>query len=153
MSGKTSQSNARSYIRHPAHIPVRLTVADHLPRRQQAQDISIGGLALCWPEDIERGAAVEVQIDSVHPPFDAFGRVAWHRHEGNHYLIGIEFLTQEDAFRARMVEQICHIEAYREQVLKTEKRELDSEQAAWEWLEKYAGQFPTDAGDAQAEGE
>lgn len=139
------QEHARTYIRHPAHIPVRLTVAEHLPRRQLAHDVSVGGLALCWPEDIERGVAVEIQIDSVHPPFDALGRVAWHRHEGNHFLLGIEFLTQEDAFRARMVEQVCHIEAYRELIEREEHRMLDSEQAAWEWLERFAGAFPESA--------
>ena len=42
----------------------------------------------------------------------------------------------------RMVEQICHIEHYRNELLQTEGREISSEVAAKEWIEKYAHTFP-----------
>ena len=45
-------------------------------------------------------------------------------------------------FRARMVEQVCHIEQYKHQVLKKEGRKLSGEEAALEWIQKYAPQFP-----------
>ena len=41
-----------------------------------------------------------------------------------------------------MVEQICHIEQYRREVLKKEGRRLSSEEAASEWIVKYASDFP-----------
>jgi hypothetical protein len=43
-----------------------------------------------------------------------------------------------------MVEQICFIEHYKNEVLETEGRALTSEQAAAEWIEKYgaAGSHP-----------
>jgi hypothetical protein len=74
--------------------------------------------------------------------FQAAGRVSWCRSEGNQYEVGIEFLDKDDMFRTRMVEQICHIEQYRQEVLKKEGRKLSSKGAAQEWIQKFAPQFP-----------
>ena len=41
-----------------------------------------------------------------------------------------------------MVEQICHIEHYKSEVLAREGRHLDGEQAAREWIQKFAHGFP-----------
>ena len=41
-----------------------------------------------------------------------------------------------------MVEQVCPIEQYRHEMLKNEGRTLSSEEAALEWIQKYAPQFP-----------
>jgi hypothetical protein len=40
------------------------------------------------------------------------------------------------------VEQICHIEQYKADVLLSEGRRLNGEQAALEWIEKFARDFP-----------
>ena len=48
----------------------------------------------------------------------------------------------QDAFLARMVEQICHIEDYRQSVCRVEGRRLSAEEAAVEWIAQYAAQFP-----------
>jgi hypothetical protein len=41
-----------------------------------------------------------------------------------------------------MVEQICHIEDYRQSVCRVEGRQLSAEEAAVEWIAQYAAQFP-----------
>jgi hypothetical protein len=43
----------------------------------------------------------------------------------------------------RLIEQICYIEHYRQEVLISEGRKLTSEQAALEWIEKFAQDFPS----------
>ena len=40
-----------------------------------------------------------------------------------------------------MTEQICHIEHYKQEVMKREGRRLDCSQAAMEWIDKYARDF------------
>jgi hypothetical protein len=45
-----------------------------------------------------------------------------------------------------MVEQVCHIETYRRTVAGTEGRELSAEQAALEWIAKFAASFPDPGG-------
>jgi hypothetical protein len=41
-----------------------------------------------------------------------------------------------------MVEQVCHIEEYRRTVQRLEGRELSAEEAAFEWIHRFAAQFP-----------
>jgi hypothetical protein len=53
----------------------------------------------------------------------------------------ISFNTEQNSFTARMVEQICQIEHYRQEVEQLEGRILDSEEAAEEWLQRYAEDF------------
>ncbi|WP_300318347.1 hypothetical protein [Accumulibacter sp.] len=42
-----------------------------------------------------------------------------------------------------MVEQIQHIEHYRQEVLLVEGRTLDGDSAALEWISRYAALFPS----------
>ena len=63
------------------------------------------------------------------------------------YEVGVEFVMPDDEYRARMVEQLCYIEHYKRRVQAREGRELSGEQAAREWIEKYAAHFPDLDGD------
>jgi hypothetical protein len=54
----------------------------------------------------------------------------------------VTFLDAEVAFLARMVEQVCHIEDYRQSVSRIEGRQLSAEEAATEWIDRYARDFP-----------
>jgi len=45
-------------------------------------------------------------------------------------------------FRLRMIEQICQIEHYRKEVKLVEGRDLSAEEAASEWISRYASDFP-----------
>ena len=57
--------------------------------------------------------------------------------------MGVQFTDSTTQFSVRMVEQICHIEHYRAEVLRVENRDLTSEEAAKEWVEKFAADFPS----------
>jgi len=48
----------------------------------------------------------------------------------------MQFVAPKDACAARMVEQICHIEDYRNRVREIEGRTLDGEQVALQWISK-----------------
>ena len=41
-----------------------------------------------------------------------------------------------------MVEQACYIKQYQREILASEGRELSSDEAAMEWIGKYAASFP-----------
>jgi hypothetical protein len=92
--------------------------------------------------DVEVGAKVLLRMPVTAPPFETVGRVACCRKREENYEVGIRFMGAGDLFRVRMVEQICFIEHYKNEVLETEGRELTSEQAAAEWIEKYGADFP-----------
>ncbi|HET9646124.1 MAG TPA: PilZ domain-containing protein [Burkholderiaceae bacterium] len=134
----------RKFIRHPIDVPVEMSHRDFgCASALHTRDVSLGGLALLTSELVPVGASVTIRIPQVDPPFEAHARVAWCRtHKDAGYEIGVTFLNAQDAFVARMVEQVCHIDDYRKSVSRLEGRELDSEQAAAEWIAKYAADFP-----------
>jgi hypothetical protein len=133
----------RQFIRHPVDVPVEIGTNDSNPLSSlHTHDISLGGVALLSGFSVPAGARVRIRIPYVQPAFEAHARVAWCQpHEGG-YELGVTFLDAEDAFLARMVEQILHIEDYRKSVRRLEARELSAEEAAEEWIAKHAAQFP-----------
>jgi PilZ domain len=136
----------RRYIRHPADIPIEVSVGDPSARAaRQTRNVSLGGLAFRSEGGLEPGTLVEIRIPFVQPPFETRARVAWcHAREAG-FELGVEFLDPEDAFRARMIEQVCHIEDYKREVYRSEGRRLTAKEAALEWIGKHASRFP-DAG-------
>jgi hypothetical protein len=91
---------------------------------------------------MEPGATVKVRVSLVRPPFEAPARIMWCRQENGAYVMGAAFIQQNDLFRARMVEQVCYIEHYRNEMRRSEGRDLTSEEAALEWIDLYAADFP-----------
>ncbi|WP_455217800.1 PilZ domain-containing protein [Kaarinaea lacus] len=133
----------RSFIRHPSNIPIDFQLEDIVVESSEyLKDVSVGGLAFRSSSKLEIDDVIRIKIPLVKPVFQALGRVIWSRRDGDHFEIGIEFLDKNDSFRARMVEQICHIEDYKQEVLKKEGRKLSDEAAASEWIKRYAVRFP-----------
>lgn len=140
---KTRPIDQRRFIRHPSDIPIEIcgdfSVKD---AKEQLKDVSNEGLSFTCEKKLDIGQIITIRISSVTPPFNALARVCWCHPQQGRYSIGIQFKDGEELFRVRMVEQICHIEHYKRQVWEQEGRKLDGEQAAMEWIEKYAADFP-----------
>ena len=134
----------RAFIRHTADVPLEVrAVPGSAGKTLQSSNVSVGGLSFVSDEPLEVGSAIEIRIAEVDPPFQARARVVWSSPEGGGgYCTGVQFLDSSDAFRVRMVEQVCTIERYRRAVRENEGRVLTSQQAASEWIGKYAGRFP-----------
>jgi len=135
----------RQYIRHPVDVPIEIRVDQKvLDAPYHAHDISLGGLAVFSAVAVEPGSMIEVRIPYVEPAFEARALVAWcrPRRTGEGHEVGVSFLNTKDVFLARMVTQICYIEDYRKSIAREEGRELSSEEAASEWIAKYASRFP-----------
>ncbi len=135
----------RQFIRHPSDIPLEIeheeaTFPPGAARR--LRDIGLGGLAFESEHEVAEGEFLKVSIPVVNPAFEFRARVAWCRPINGHFDIGLEFVEPDKVYQARMVEQICHIEHYRRQVREREGRELSGQQAAMEWIRKYAQEFP-----------
>lgn len=133
----------RTYIRHPADIPVQIELkSETANRRRQISNVSYGGLAFESDCIFEIGAQIRISIDVVAPRFEAEGIVSYCRRKAGQYLVGVEFIHRDDLYIARMVEQICHIQHYKQLVATQEGRELSAQEAAQEWICKYANRFP-----------
>jgi PilZ domain. len=106
------------------------------------RDVSHGGLCFSADCPVRKGTQIHIEIAIENPPYEADGVVAWCRPEGDHFAVGVQFNEPSTQFSVRMVEQVCHIEHYRTLVRQEEGRHLSSEEAAEEWVAKYAAEFP-----------
>jgi len=71
------------------------------------------------------------------------GVVIWCRPgEDGCFEVGVRFTDAGTQFRMRMVEQICHIEQFKKEIQEKEGRTLTGEEAALEWIRRYAKDFP-----------
>lgn len=138
----------REFIRHPSSIPVQLIKKD---RQKDAffkgtntlNNVSFGGVSCLCSKPVEKDSMVKMTITCIDPSFEIDGRVVWSKPVGDMYEVGVEFIvSKEKLFLLKMVEQICHIEHYRNELLQKEGREISSELAAKEWIEKHAAEFP-----------
>ena len=139
----TRSNPRRRFIRHTADVPLQVrTVREGSRVPGHGVNVSVGGLAFESAEPVPSGTTLEVRIDEVQPPFEAHAEVVHCEPEGDHYCIGVQFLDASDAFRARMVEQVCSIERYRRGVQEREGRTLTPQEAAAEWISTQAERFP-----------
>ena len=164
-----SRSDVREFIRHTVDVPIEYSPVDpeevddlgdllgnggtgpardaraprHAAHEAQSVNVGFGGLAFTTDECPNAGDLIELRIPTVEPPFVARARVAWCRPEEGQWLVGASFLDASDAFRSRMVQQVCSIENYRKDVLAREGRELTTQEASAEWIAKFANRFPT----------
>lgn len=159
------RSDVREFIRHTVDVPIEYSLVEAdgrtgdelsgIPlgdgrqevrgeaRDAQSRNVGFGGLAFTTDQCPSAGDLIELRIPTVNPPFVARASVAWCRPEDDHWLVGASFLDSSDAFRSRMVQQVCSIESYRKDVLEDEGRELTPQEASAEWVAKFANRFPT----------
>lgn len=136
----------RQFIRHAANVPLACNREGHRnDSPQELTNVSFGGLAFVSNEPHAPGDVLELSFPSMRNHPSLRGEVVWSRADDNtgarRYMEGIRFLDERDHFRARLVEQICYIEAYAAQQ-KSHGRKLTHEEAAEEWTKKYAAIFP-----------
>ena len=133
----------RRFITHPDDIPI---ICQPCIREQQGLpklcDFSAEGLSFHTGLPLAPGSIVAIRIDQVEPPFEGRVQVCWCRAVGEDYEIGASLLDDDQEFGLRMTEQLCHIEHYKRTVSDRQARSLSSEEAALEWIDRYADQFP-----------
>jgi hypothetical protein len=134
----------RKYIRHPAEIPIEFEIiGGALQTGDRSRNFSHGGICFRTKRCLDRDTILILHIQKIIPNFEVATRVVWCREHADHVEVGVEFINPEDAFKTRLVEQICYIKKYQEEVLLNEGRQLSDEEAATEWTEKFAKNFPT----------
>ena len=135
----------REFLRHTIDVPIEVErdeASTTEPLHEQSINVGHGGLAFLSTTCPTVGDILRIRIATVEPAFEGRARVAWCRPEDDHFLVGVQFLDATDAFRSRMVQQVCSIENYRKEVEEREGRKLSTQEAATEWIGKYAGRFP-----------
>ena len=135
----------RRFVRHPSDVPI--TAEEDLSgyvgdSTEYLNDVGLGGLSFQSRRRMHPGVVLNISLPIANPVFEIKGRVAWCRPNDGLWDVGVEFLEADKLFKARMVEQVCQIEHYKKEVLEREGRLLTGEEAALEWIQKFAAEFP-----------
>lgn len=139
------ESNLSGFIHHPSGFPIevrRLWLGNWM---DEAADQGPGTLGLCFESDryIRPGTLLEVSIPLRGVIQKFRGRVVLVRGNGETCEIGIWLPSRTDAGRIRIVEQICHIEAYLKHKRHQEGPFISKERIAQEWITRFAASFPS----------
>ncbi len=115
MSGEfvKKQSEKRKYIRHPAEIPIEYKISqDSVQVTEVTRDISYGGLCFRTTSYIEPGTILTLRFPTIQPDIVLTGTVVWCTREEGQVDVGVEFDSENEAYRARTVEEICYSKKY-----------------------------------------
>ena len=132
--------NQQNYIHHPDEFPIKLT-----PREcENLLSNSNPALKLVCHSNTQflSGDVIGIEVPSVGPDLEVTGVIDWCSTSDKGYELGITFANQDALMRIRMLEQLCYIQRYRKHVLSIEGRDLSEQDAALEWIDKYANLFP-----------
>jgi hypothetical protein len=134
----------QSFIHHPSEVPIKIAVSDNQFPLPCIDEPCSTGVYIHTSTRYAMNSCVEVEINVQAPAFFAKGYVCSSEPliDGIGFQTGIVFDCPDTAFAVRMIEQVCHIEQYRQQVCKKEGRELSIDSAAIEWITQHASKFP-----------
>ena len=133
------------FIQHPTGYPIEVKYKRFWEKwTTNNQLTSRIGIKFDSVKHIKLGSFIDIFIPLPDKTEQFAGKVVLVRENSDCYEIGLCFLNQEDASRARIVEQICHIELYmQEKKYKEGPYNLSPERVAQEWITKYASDVPS----------
>ena len=138
-------SNLQGFIHHPAGYPIEWRPCRLNNAETDCDYTQQSHIGLCFESEkyIKPGTALELAIHLRGETQKFTGRVILVRNTGNQFEIGVWFTTKSDASRLRIVEQICHIEAYLKLKRHHEGPFVSPERVAQEWISRFASSFPS----------
>jgi len=140
---RAHNSTRRSSTRYQAEIPIEISATEgHLAKQTGAtHDISHGGLSFISEIPYTLNQKIKLAIQITQPYFEEVAKVIWCLPNGSDHEIGVQFINNEAIYRIKMLEQVRHIEQYRRDMKSQHGRDLSPQEAALEWITKYAGKF------------
>ncbi len=140
-----TDSNLHGFIHHPPGYPIEWHIIRQKHKTGAEESSAHGKIGLCFESKqyIKPDSLLQVDIP-IRGEIQTFtGRVILVRNKGELFEIGIWFTSKTDASRIRMVEQICHIEAYLTHKRHHEGPFVSPERVAQEWISRFASRFPS----------
>jgi hypothetical protein len=139
--------NRRCFIRHPVTLTVQCRKEGHVESNTlEMRDISFGGMSFVTSDPYAPGDLIEVAFPVQARRNRISGEIIWSAPlsppPSTRFANGLKFLSKQVLFVARMIEQMCCIERYREAQTHHYGRTLSGDQAAQEWIQMCAARFP-----------
>jgi len=136
-----STPDNRKAPRYPGEIPVSFTQGEVVASESAyLNNISVGGISFDSMVALVPGTVILLQLPVNRPLFRTPGRVVRCREVGFQHEVGVEFLDVDVDFRARMVDMVRRIEAFRQDAARA-GRNLSGQEATLEWVELFGEEF------------
>lgn len=147
MNSQAADKNRRCFIRHPVTITVRCRKEGHMEAiAHEMRDISFGGMFFISADPYVPGDIVVMDFPILTIRSRISGEIIWSSplgmNPGIQFSNGLKFLNRQVLFMARMIEQLCCIQKYRESQARHCHRTLSGDAAAREWIRLCAARFP-----------
>jgi hypothetical protein len=145
VSARPIRDTQTGFIHHPPGFPLEFKRV-WFSSLHRSDELHRGELGLIFDSEkyVKPGWTLEITIPMRNEIARFQGKVVLIRHSGEGYEIGLWLRRGADASRARIVEQICHIEAYtQERKYRDGPYCLNRERIAQEWIMENAGSVPT----------
>lgn len=139
-------SNLEGFIYHPHGFPITWRPVQSKkyanPETECHRQTHIG---LCFESEkyIKPGIILELTMQVRGEDQKFTGQVILVRSKEKNFEIGIWIASRSDASRLRIVEQICHIEAYMKHKRHCEGPFFSTERVTREWITRFASSFPS----------
>jgi len=130
------------FVAHPKDLPLDITLIEDqsFPKTNEERSGFVG-ITSFIQSPLDSGQSVQITLAEIDPNFCVAGRVVSCHEESEGYCVAIEFPLEEECYCVRMIEQLSQIEHYRRQE-KNQGRRLNYNEAAAEWIQKFAASFP-----------
>ena len=139
----------RRFIRHPLCLPLSYKVIEkNLKKntddiRSQTINISLGGLLFPSKHPVDPKSKIEIKMPFENKVFNIKAQVVRcvRNSDTKLYDIAVNFLRMQEAFKAKMIEQIYLIAGYRDMLSLQLGKEVSLEEASRRWIKKYSERF------------
>ena len=139
-------TSIRKHIRHITGIPIEVSQGTVPVSLVESEDdtitnVSLGGLSFIATDRLDISEHIKVRVPVLREDTELGGKVVWCEKTHRGYEVGLEFDDPGEIDRLKVIEHICHIENYRKEIESREGRKISCEQAAREWVSRFAGDF------------
>jgi len=135
----------RRFLRHLLVYPLQFQVSEEKGfEKTETVNVSEGGLMFLSAKNVKEGETIKINIPLYDKVFHINAKVchcAKDESNSSMFRVGVEFMTYQDAFKVKLIEQIYLIEEYR--VLRSLQlgRDISLQEASKEWIKRYSERF------------
>ena len=134
----------RRFFRHPVSVPIQYrTVTEKSSDKSSSVDVSEGGMCFVAERFLPVGTRLSLRIPVGDQVFKVNGQVAYcsSSRDAGQFRTGVAFLDAENAFRAKLAEEILQINEHQRRISRELGRVVTEEDAARDWIQKHAKNF------------
>ena len=139
-------SGRREYIRHPLNYPVKTRVIHPGIKENdiigESDNVGEGGVLFSSKKHIPVNSEVEIELQVEKRRFLLDGSVVrCNRADGGQYTVAVVFNSSSELLKARMMEQVVKIKAFKDRLERRYNVTMDFAVIAKEWIKRYSGFF------------